>query len=97
MTIDIPDHLFKPVGEDVGAAAHAWLRAVVTIRGVCHHLEAIAVEDHDSFQGAEAAKLEEALDSYAEAAASDRPFDTVPIGSRRYVLVMTPFSAGTLR
>ncbi|MEO6324957.1 MAG: hypothetical protein ABIT01_19340 [Thermoanaerobaculia bacterium] len=97
MHLDIPIDLLHPVGDDMGAAPESWLHAVLTINGVDHHLEAIAVTDASGAQCAEAPALDDDLGHFLEAGHADRPFDTVRIGSRDYVLVLTPFSAGTLR
>ncbi len=97
MNLTLPDDLFKPVGEDAGAAPEAWLYGVLTMNGVDHHFEAIAVSDVNGFQTAEAPSLDDNLGLYLEATASERPFDTVKLGDRQYVLVVTPFSASTLR
>lgn len=62
-----------------------------------HLFEAIAVSDVNGFQTAEAPSLDESLGLYLEASSAERPFDTVAIGDRRCVLVLTPFSASTWR
>lgn len=69
----------------------------LTINGVDHHLEAIAVNADSAAQCAEAPELDDDLGLFLEAAHADRPFDTVQIGSRDYVLVMTPYAGNTLR
>lgn len=97
MNITLPADLLRPAGEDAGAAPEAWLYGVLTINGVDHHLEAIAVTDIDGFQTAEAPSLDESLGLYLLASAAERPFDTIALGDRRYVLVLTPFSASTWR
>jgi len=97
VNLTLPDDLLHPAGEDAGAAPAAWLYGVLTINGVDHHLEAIAVLDVDGVQTAEAPSLDENLGLYLQASAAERPFDTVAIGDRRYVLVLTPFSASTWR
>ena len=97
MNLTLPDDLLHPAGEDAGAAPEAWLYGVLTINGVDHHLEAISVSDVNGFQTAEAPSLDESLGLYLEASSAERPFDTVAIGDRRYVLVLTPFSASTWR
>ncbi|MEO6326391.1 MAG: hypothetical protein ABIT01_20290 [Thermoanaerobaculia bacterium] len=96
MNLTLTDDLLHPVGEDAGAAPEAWLYGVLTINGVHHHFEAIAVSNVSGFPTAEAPSLDDNLGLYLEATASERPFDTVTIGNR-YVLVVTPFSASTLR
>jgi hypothetical protein len=95
--IRIPDRRFQAVGSDLGAEPASWLRLVLAINGTDHHLEAIAVRSEDGLMRAEADALEDTLDTYAAAAAADRPFDTVRIGQREYVLVMTPFAGNTVR
>ncbi|KAA0255526.1 hypothetical protein FBQ97_00085 [Acidobacteria bacterium ACD] len=97
MRLTLPSDLLRPAGEDAGAAPEAWLYGVLTINGVDHHIEAIAVTGVDGHQAAEAPALDESLDLYLEASAAERPFDTVAIGERRYVLFLTPFSASTWR
>jgi len=86
----------SPAGDDVGAWPEAWLHGTFTVLGVDHHLEAIAVTEDERGQHAEAPILDDQLDDYASAASAERPFDTVSLGTRTYVLVMTPFAANTL-
>ncbi len=97
MNLTLPDAFLRTAGDDAGAAPEAWLYGVLTINGVDHHFEAIAVHDVDGLQTAEASSLDESLGLYLLASSAERPFDTVAIGDRRYVLVLTPFSASTWR
>lgn len=97
MHLTIPEDDFRPVGDDLSAAPEAWLHTTLTINGVDHHLEAIAVTDDGGAHRAEAPALDDDLGLFLEAAHADRPFDTVRIGPRDYVLVMTPYAGNTLR
>jgi hypothetical protein len=91
--LTLPDDYLKPAGDDAGVAPEAWLYGILTINGVAHHFEAIAVSDVNGFQTAEAPSLEDSLSLYLAATAAKRPFNTVAIGDRQYLLVLTPFSA----
>lgn len=97
MDLQLTINTFRAVGDDVDATPTAWLHTVLTINGVDHHLEAIAVTDDGEKQRAETAELDEQLELYAEAASANRPFDTVRLDGRDYVLVLTPFAANTYR
>ena len=90
MDLTIPENWLYPVGDEVDAHPDAWLSGVLTINGVDHHFEAIAVVDDGTEQRAEARALSDQLDLIATATAIDGSFMTVRIGMRDYVLSVTP-------
>lgn len=93
MTFAINRIDFRAVGADVGAAPDVWLRAPVTIFGVEHSLDAIAVRPAvDGRQQAVCTILDDMLDCLAAAVVADGPFQTVRIRDRDYVLLLTPHS-----
>jgi hypothetical protein len=95
--LSFSDDYLHAAGRDAGAAPETWLYGILTINDVDHHFEAIAVSNVNGFQTAEAPMLEKSLRLYLAAAAAMRPFNTVTIRGRQYVLLLIPFSASSWR
>jgi len=87
------DSDFLPKGDTADAPPDVWLEAIVRIRDVPHHCEAIAVRlTPDGGHEALSPGLQERLTGGCPHATLMR-WATVPIGTREYVLFITPFPA----
>lgn len=74
------------------ALEDTWFTASVTILGISHRLDAIAVrEDETGLQRALDPDLDEFLQHYLAAADAEH-FSTVHLVRREYVLVLTPLA-----
>ena len=84
---------FLPKGEAANAPPDAWLEAIVRIRVVPHHCEAIAVRlTPEGGHEALSPQLQERLTAGCPDATLFR-WATVPIGKHEYALFITPFPA----
>jgi len=84
---------FLPKGKAADAPPDAWLEAIVRIRDVPHHCEAIAVRlTPDGGHEALSPCLQDRLTGGGLTATLMR-WATVPIGAHEYVLFITPFPA----
>ncbi len=92
MTVTLDLDALEPRGRDVDAAPESWLHASVSIDGVAFNLDAIAVHSHRGVQYAEAAEFEDALDALGNISGSDKPFVTIRLSGRDYLLLLTPSS-----
>lgn len=90
LTVTLNLETLRPRGTEIDAAPESWLHAAVEIDGVSFNLDAIAVHFHQEIQYAEADEFEEALDHIGAITSSDKPFATVRLNGRDYVLVLTP-------
>ncbi len=90
VTLDLDT--LQPRGTEADAAPESWLHASVEIDGVSFNLDAIAVHSHRGFQHAEADEFESALDYLGVITAADKPFVTIRLGERNYLLLLTPSS-----
>lgn len=97
MNLTLPGDFFPELADDTAARSKAWLGGVLTINGVDHRLEAIAISNVGGLQKTEDPSLNESLDEYLEAISAERPFDTVLIRDRQYLLVLIPSSASMWR
>jgi hypothetical protein len=90
-TLDIPAGAFKPIGEmlHTNSRRDDHLHATVTINGVDFEVDAYAVRMVKGVQ--EALEADADLSVIHHAVGADGPFQTVRIGRRNYVLVLTPY------
>ncbi|MCG3193074.1 MAG: hypothetical protein DIJKHBIC_02323 [Thermoanaerobaculia bacterium] len=92
MTVTLDLDTLRPRGTEVDAAPESWLHASVAIDGVLFNLDAIAVHCYRGLQHVEAEAFEDALDSIGIMTAADKPFVTIRLNTRNYVLLLTPSS-----
>jgi hypothetical protein len=89
LRLDIPAVAFQPTGGfGVPTPNSDHLLATVTINGVAFHVDAYAVRMVNGVQTAD--QLDEDLADIHRIVGADGPFQTIRIGRRYYVLVLTP-------
>jgi hypothetical protein len=90
-TLELPASAFKPIGEMLRTHSRRddHLHATVTINGVDFEVDAYAVRMVKGVQ--EALEADADLSAIHHAVGADGPFQTVRIGRRNYVLVLTPY------
>lgn len=87
--IEIPDDIWEEVGSDEDLRSRLYCSFL--IGGVYHHVEAIAVKMEGHYQKAVDSEFDGVLDGMYEISTPDKPFQTITIRGREYVLTMTPF------
>ena len=83
------DELWEKTGSDEDPSSR--LLGGLSINGINHHLEAIAVEETNHLQHVADPTFEEEYDGMCAVSGPDGKFQTVIINDRKYVLVMTPY------
>ena len=89
VTVVIPDDAWEHTGPEDDPSAR--LLGSLVLYGCYHHLEAYAVIDDEGTQSAAHPSFHENLDGMYAVGEPDKPFQTVEIKGREYVLTMTPY------
>ena len=87
--LDVPEEAWEATGPEDDPKSR--LLTTLQINGWANHLEAIAVKTKRGIQVAAHSSFQSNLDGMYQAAETEGAFQSVKIGRRWYVLLMTPF------
>jgi len=91
MSLELASIPLRPAGQHLGVPSDLWLRARIVIAGTEHFVDLLRVQrDEKGVQRALSKDLDAMLGLHHWACGADGPFSTVKVGTRSYVLFVTP-------